>query len=54
MKRLGIWKVGSRRFDTIYDHWKPGLSKEKILEIKESHQMTFGHFSSAGTPMLLI
>ena len=39
IRELGILDQIEARGNLIYDHWKPGLSKEKILEIRKS-QMT--------------
>jgi len=39
IRDLGILETLEAKGHTIYDHWKPGLSKENILEIRKS-QMT--------------
>jgi hypothetical protein len=39
IRELGILDQLEKQGNIVYDHWKPGLSKEKILEIRKS-QMT--------------
>lgn len=39
IRELGILGQLAAKGHTIYDHWKPGLSKEDVLEIRKS-QMT--------------
>jgi len=46
IRNLGIMEQLEAGGHTIYDHWKPGLSKEKVLEIRKS-QMTSDLFLSS-------
>ena len=46
LRELGILEQLEARGHTLYDHWKSGLSKEKILEIRKS-QMTSDLFLSS-------
>jgi len=46
IRELGILEQLEARGHTLYDHWKPGLSKEKVLEIRKS-QMTSDLFLSS-------
>ncbi len=46
IRNLGIMEQLEAQGHTIYDHWKPGLSKEKSLEIRKS-QMTSDLFLSS-------
>lgn len=46
LRELGILEQLEARGHTLYDHWKPGLSKEKVLEIRKS-QMTSDLFLSS-------
>ena len=36
IRELGILEQLEAKGYTLYDHWKPGLSKEKVLEIRKS------------------
>ncbi len=36
IRELGILDQLEKQGNIVYDHWKPGLSKEKILEIRKS------------------
>ena len=46
IRELGILEQLEARGHTLYNHWKPGLSKENILEIRKS-QMTSDLFLSS-------
>jgi L-lactate utilization protein LutB len=46
LRELGILEQLEAQGHTLYDHWKPGLSKEKVLEIRKS-QMTSDLFLSS-------
>jgi L-lactate utilization protein LutB len=46
IRELGLLEQLEARGHTLYDHWKPGLSKEKVLEIRKS-QMTSDLFLSS-------
>jgi hypothetical protein len=46
IRELGILEQLEARGHTLYDHWKPGLSKEKSFEIRKS-QMTSDLFLSS-------
>ena len=46
IRELGILEQLEARGHTLYDHWKPGLSKEKVFEIRKS-QMTSDLFLSS-------
>ena len=46
IRELGILEQLEAKGHTLYDHWKPGLSKEKVLEIRKS-QMTSDLFLSS-------
>jgi hypothetical protein len=46
IRGLGILEQLEARGNTLYDHWKPGLSKENVLEIRRS-QMTSDLFLSS-------
>ena len=52
VRGLGILEKLEVEGYTIYDHWKPGLSKEKILEIRKS-QMTSDLFLSSSNALTL-
>ena len=52
IRGLGILEKLEAEGYTIYDHWKPGLSKEKILEIRKS-QMTSDLFLSSANAVTL-
>jgi len=52
LRELGILEQLEARGHTLYDHWKPGLSKEKILEIRKS-QMTSDLFLSSANAITL-
>ncbi len=52
IRGLGILEKLESEGYTIYDHWKPGLSKEKILEIRKS-QMTSDLFLSSSNALTL-
>ena len=52
IRGLGILEKLEAEGYTIYDHWKPGLSKEKILEIRKS-QMTSDLFLSSSNALTL-
>jgi hypothetical protein len=46
IRGLGIFEKLEAQGYTFYDHWKPGLSKESVLEIRKS-QMTSDLFLSS-------
>jgi hypothetical protein len=46
IRELGILEQLEAKGHTLYDHWKPGLSKEKVLETRKS-QMTSDLFLSS-------
>jgi hypothetical protein len=46
IRELGILEQLEARGHTLYDHWRPGLSKEKVFEIRKS-QMTSDLFLSS-------
>jgi L-lactate utilization protein LutB len=46
IRELGILEQLEAKGYTLYDHWKPGLSREKALEIRKS-QMTSDLFLSS-------
>ena len=46
IRELGLLEQLEARGHTLYDHWKPGLSKEKVFEIRKS-QMTSDLFLSS-------
>jgi len=46
IRELGILPQLESRGHTIYDHWKPGLSKEEVLETRKA-QMTSDLFLSS-------
>ncbi len=46
IRELGILEQLEARGHTLYNHWKPGLSKENVLEIRKS-QMTSDLFLSS-------
>ncbi len=52
IRGLGILEKLEAEGYTIYDHWKPGLSKEKILEIRKS-QMISDLFLSSSNALTL-
>ena len=52
IRQLGILDQIEARGNIIYDHWKPGLSKEKILEVRKS-QMTSDLFLSSANAVTL-
>jgi len=52
IRGLGILEKLEAEGCTIYDHWKPGLSKEKILEVRKS-QMTSDLFLSSSNALTL-
>jgi hypothetical protein len=52
IRGLGILEKLEAQSYTIYDHWKPGLSKENILEIRKS-QMTSDLFLSSTNAVTL-
>ena len=52
IRGLGILEKLEAEDFTIYDHWKPGLSKEKILEVRKS-QMTSDLFLSSSNALTL-
>jgi hypothetical protein len=52
IRGLGILEKLEAEGYTIYDHWKPGLSKENILEIRKS-QMTSTLFLSSSNAVTL-
>jgi hypothetical protein len=52
IRGLGILEKLEAEGYTIYDHWKPGLSKENILEIRRS-QMTSNLFLSSSNAVTL-
>jgi hypothetical protein len=52
IRGLGILEKLEAQGHAIYDHWKPGLSKENILEIRKS-QMTSDLFLSSANAITL-
>jgi len=52
IRELGILEKLEAQGYTIYNHWKPGLSKENILEIRKS-QMTSDLFLSSANAITL-
>ena len=52
IRELGILEKLEAKGYTIYDHWKPGISKEKSLEIRKS-QMTSDLFLSSANAITL-
>jgi hypothetical protein len=52
IRGLGILEKLEAQGCTIYDHWKPGLSKENILEIRKA-QMTSDLFLSSANAITL-
>ncbi len=46
IRELGILESLEAKGHSLYNHWKPGLSKEDVLEIRKS-QMTSGCFISS-------
>jgi hypothetical protein len=52
IRELGIFEKLEAQGYTIYDHWKPGLSKENTLEIRKS-QMTCDLFLSSSNAVTL-
>ena len=52
VRELGILEKLEREGYTIYDHWKPGLSKENNFEIRKS-QMTSDLFLSSSNAITL-
>jgi len=52
IRGLGILEKLEAQGYTLYDHWKPGLSKENILEIRKS-QMTSDLFLSSANAITL-
>ena len=52
IRELGILGQLEARGHTLYDHWKPGLSKEKVLEVRKS-QMTSDLFLSSTNAVTL-
>ena len=52
IRELGILEKLEAKGYTVYDHWKPGLSKEKALEIRKS-QMTSDLFLSSANAVTL-
>lgn len=52
VRELGILKKMEEHGCTVYDHWKPGLSKENILEIRKA-QMTSDLFISSTNAVTL-
>ena len=52
IRELGILEKLEAQGYTIYDHWKPGISKEKSLEIRKS-QMTSDLFLSSANAITL-
>jgi hypothetical protein len=52
IRGLGIFEKLEAQGCIIYDHWKPGLSKEKVLEIRKS-QMTSDLFLSSSNAITL-
>jgi len=37
IREIGVLDDLAKRGHTIYDHWKPGLSQEEVLEIRRAH-----------------
>jgi hypothetical protein len=52
IRGLGILEILEAQGYTIYDHWKPGISKEKTLEIRKS-QMTSDLFLTSANAITL-
>jgi hypothetical protein len=52
VRGLGILEKLEAEGYTIYDHWKPGLSKEKILEIRKQQAASDLFLSSANAVTL--
>jgi hypothetical protein len=52
VRELGILEKLEAEGHTLYNHWKPGLSKENILEIRKS-QMTSDLFLSSANAITL-
>ncbi len=52
VRELGILEKLEGEGYTIYDHWKPGLSKEKTLEVRKS-QMTADLFLGSSNAITL-
>jgi len=52
IRELGILEKLEEQDNTIYNHWKPGLSKENVLEIRKS-QMTSDLFLSSVNALTL-
>src|SRR4030042_2454797 len=52
IRELGILEKLEAQGYTVYDHWKPGLSKERTLEIRRS-QMTSDLFLSSANAVTL-
>ena len=52
IRGLGILEKLEAQGHAIYDHWKPGLSKENVLEIRKS-QMTSDLFLSSSNAITL-
>jgi hypothetical protein len=52
IRELGILDRLETQGFTVYDHWKPGLAKEKVLEIRKA-QMTCDLFLSSANAVTL-
>jgi hypothetical protein len=52
IRELGVLEKLEAQGNTVYNHWKPGLSKENILEIRKS-QMTSDLFLSSSNAITL-
>lgn len=52
IRELGILEKLEAQGNTVYNHWKPGLSKENVLEIRKS-QMTSDLFLSSSNAITL-
>jgi hypothetical protein len=52
IRELGILDKLEAQGNTVYNHWKPGLSKENVLEIRKS-QMTSDLFLSSANAITL-
>lgn len=52
IRELGVLDKLEAQGNTVYNHWKPGLSKESVLEIRKS-QMTSDLFLSSANAITL-
>ncbi|MDY6880335.1 MAG: lactate utilization protein [Thermodesulfobacteriota bacterium] len=37
MRQIGVMEALEKQGNTIYDHWKPGLTPEEVLKIRKAH-----------------